>query len=273
MLALQANRRFEIRDDHDAAEQTPNECRERFRSRHLSVAHRDGAGRQVDQVIVASGGWSAPATQARLPRLFAGDVAQNVGREAGFCRTTACMFRPNAASSAATYSRSTSRLATSAPPSAGADALRIIETFEHGLRAFRQAFAFFVQLPQDLEPGFLLGHAALDPECFLLGVAECLLLRAQLLVRGAQRLEECFDGLLLVIRRAFCALDRRLRFIARGSGGADLLMQLGDSHASGVASRLCAGNFIGQRADAVLGARECHLETLQFCFAIAALRS
>ena len=35
------------------------------------------------------------------------------------CRTTACMLRPKAASSAAMYSRSTSRLATSAPAIAG----------------------------------------------------------------------------------------------------------------------------------------------------------
>ncbi len=39
--------------------------------------------------------------------------------KSGFCKTTACILRPNAASSAAIYSRSTWRLDASAPASAG----------------------------------------------------------------------------------------------------------------------------------------------------------
>ena len=53
------------------------------------------------------------------------------------------------------------------------------------MRTFRKTFAFFVQLPQDLETRLLLRDRALEAEGFALSLSERFLLRMEMLFRGA----------------------------------------------------------------------------------------
>ena len=129
------------------------------------------------------------------------------------------------------------------------DPIRIVQSLQHGLRAFLQSFAFFHHLAQDFEARLFFGDHPIDPPNLFLSVGETRLVPLLLLFRMAQALSQFLRRLLLAFHRRLRAREIGPRFFQVMCLFADRAVQLGDSRSGRIASRGDAGQIILKRRD------------------------
>ena len=141
-------------------------------------------------------------------------------------------------------SRSTLRFETSAPASAGRIRSGSSKPFEHGLRTFGEAFAFFIQLPQNFEARLFLRDRAFDPVRVLLRLGQRFLLRLQMLLGRAHFIEKILNRLLFGLVRVPRLIECTLRIVAGLCAETNFGREIGDTRKGGIATVLRAGNFV-----------------------------
>ena len=127
------------------------------------------------------------------------------------------------------------------------DALGIVQSLQDRLRTLGQAFAFFIQLPQNLEPRLFFGRRFVRSGKLPSPRRPEIVDDACSCSSAACKALERLSTVCCSVSIAACARSTaRLRFIARGGGLANFRDQLRDPRNSGVASGLRPGEIVAE---------------------------